>query len=140
MTPPSRSRRLARCQSAGETGQSMVEFALVVPILIVVVLGIMQAGIAYGKMLDLQSATREAARKATVSIEAEDPMQETEDALFAAVALTDDEDLTWSVSPAPPWNHGDRITVRASTPWQYNIMGVAVWSGTLRAEAQVRVE
>lgn len=45
-----------------ERGQSVVEFALVIPILLTMVLGIAEFGVAFGTNMTLISATREGAR------------------------------------------------------------------------------
>ena len=49
-----------------EKGQSFVEFALVLPILILLVLGIIQFGIIFYGQVTITSAAREAARMASV--------------------------------------------------------------------------
>ena len=51
------SRRLA-----GDRGASLVEFALLLPLLMMVLLGMITGGIAYGQRLNVSHATREAAR------------------------------------------------------------------------------
>ena len=50
-----------------ERGQAMVEFAFVVPILLVVVLAVIQFGITYNNYVTLTDAARAGARKAAVS-------------------------------------------------------------------------
>ena len=52
--------------SKNEKGQSMVEFALVFPILILLVLGIIQFGIIFSAQISLTHAAREGARAASV--------------------------------------------------------------------------
>src|SRR5690242_2615425 len=50
-----------------ESGQSAVEFALVAPVLIAVLLGIVQAGIAFHDYITVTDAARAAARKAVTA-------------------------------------------------------------------------
>lgn len=49
-----------------EKGQSMVEFALVLPILVLLVMGIIQFGIIFSAQIALTNAAREGARAASV--------------------------------------------------------------------------
>ncbi|MCW2956164.1 MAG: pilus assembly protein [Thermoleophilia bacterium] len=126
--------------SSSETGQSMVEFAMILPVLFLVLFGIFQFGLVFGKQLDLKSATRDGARRAAVSMDRPDPVRLTRQAIFDTLSLTKDDEITIDVSPPPPWNHGDRITVRTSTPHEFSVMGVVAWSGNLRAESEIRVE
>ncbi len=125
-----------------ECGQSTAEFALVAPVLFTLIWGIMIFGISYGKMLDLQSAVREGARKASISVDSADPVGDSEQAVLNATSLIDDDDVAVTVTPAPspPWEHGDQITVRAESPYTLNLMGMTLWDGNLTAEAEVRAE
>ena len=50
-----------------ERGQAMVEFALVLPILMALLLGIIQFGIVFNNYITLTDAARAGARKAAVS-------------------------------------------------------------------------
>ena len=56
-----------------ERGQTMVEFALVVPILCVVLFGILQFGALYNDYVTLTDATRVGARKAATSRQEANP-------------------------------------------------------------------
>lgn len=58
-----------------ERGSSTVEFALVVPLLIVLVFGILQFGIAFGNQLAITHAAREGARLAAVGAFDEDSVR-----------------------------------------------------------------
>ena len=52
---------------AAENGQTIVEFALVAPLLIVLILGILQGGIAFNHYLVVTDAARAASREAIVA-------------------------------------------------------------------------
>lgn len=118
----------------------MVEFALGALALFTVLFALMTFGYTFGKQLDLKGATRDAARRGAVSAERDDARTIAEQTLRDQLALTRDDQVTINVTPPPPWNHGDLISVSASTPHSFNILGIEAWSGTLRAESEIRVE
>ena len=49
-------------RSRGDAGQSLVEFALIVPILLILVFAMLEFGLAFNDKLTLGNATREGAR------------------------------------------------------------------------------
>jgi len=55
-----------------EKGQSMVEFALLLPILILILLMIIEGGLIFGGYLELQNAARDGARYASVHTDKQD--------------------------------------------------------------------
>ena len=59
-------RRRRRPQRPGGTGQSLVEFALVVPPMLLIILGIIQFGFIFNTYVTMTNATREAARTGTI--------------------------------------------------------------------------
>ena len=59
-----RSRRLARTK--GERGASAVEFALVVPLFLLILIGIVNIGVVVAQQISLGNAARQAARYAVV--------------------------------------------------------------------------
>jgi len=60
-----------------EKGASAVEFALILPILIMLVFGIFQFGIAYNNYITITHAAREGARRAAVALDPTDPTHST---------------------------------------------------------------
>jgi len=127
--------RLARDQS----GQALVEFVLVLPLLLLVLFGIMQFGLLFYKDIDITSATREGARKASIS---RDTSCKT--AVVNAIAAAtgpgiDDGKTVIDVSPAT-CPAGQDVTVNVTYPYSMNVLGMVVWSGPMRAKAVVRVE
>jgi len=58
---------------AKERGASAVEFAIILPVLIMLVFGIVQFGVAFNKYISLTHAAREGARLAAVGAYEEDP-------------------------------------------------------------------
>src|SRR5688500_20294056 len=61
--------------SRSESGAALVEFALVLPVFLMLLLGMMTGGLAYSRKLSIDQATREGARfGATVPITASLPL------------------------------------------------------------------
>ena len=69
-----------------ERGQTMVEFALIMPVLCMVLFAIIQFGILFNDYLSLTDATRVGARKAAVSRTAANPAAVTEAAVRTAAS------------------------------------------------------
>ena len=89
-----------------EKGASAVEFALILPILVMLVFGIFQFGIAYNNWIALTHAAREGARLAAVGANALDTEQRVRDSAPSVVIQSIE------VTPAPPGgNIGDPVTV-----------------------------
>jgi hypothetical protein len=122
-----------------QDGQTMVEFALVLPILCVILFAVIQFGVLYNNYVTLTDATRVGARKAAVSRLAADPVAATVAKVESAAAGLDPDDLDVSVS-ATAWEHGEDVTVAATYPYEINLLGFVVASGDLRSETTERVE
>jgi hypothetical protein len=56
-----------------DRGSNAVEFAIILPILIMLIMGIIQFGVAYNNYIALTHAAREGARLAAVGLHEEDP-------------------------------------------------------------------
>lgn len=112
--------RRARLRSGSEEGAAAVEFALVVPLLLTLLFGIIEFGTAYNAQILVTNAAREAAREVAVNDAA---TQSSVDAVAdAAVAAVDSQftGFTVTVFPAldgstttPACTPGSRITVTA---------------------------
>jgi Flp pilus assembly protein TadG len=121
----------------------MAEFAIVVPILLLLLLAILQLGEVYNNWVTLTDAARAGARKAAVCRSGCSPS-----AAGAAQAAVENSaaNLTWSNScqSVPDINstfaQGADATVTAKYPYSVNIMGIVVASGCLTATTTERVE
>jgi len=122
-----------------ERGQTMVEFALVVPILLVVVFSIIQFGILYNHYITLTDATRVGARKGAVSRTAPNPIALAVAATRAAAPGLKPASLGVTAT-ATAWTPGADITVEATYPYDIDVLGIVVASGTLRSKSVERVE
>ena len=122
-----------------ERGQTMVEFALVVPILCVILFGILQFGALYNDYVTLTDASRVGARKAAVSRHEADPEGAAEAAARSSAQGLDPGQLGVFVN-ATAWEHGESVTVEATYPYEIDLLGFVVASGELSSETTERVE
>jgi Flp pilus assembly protein TadG len=122
---------------AKEHGQAMVEFAFVLPILLVLILGIMQFGIAYSHYLTLVDAVRAGARTAAVSRQATDPGGAAEARVRSAASDLDQKGL--DVTVESDWKLGDDVKVTGEYPYEIDLLGIVVKSGKLTSTTTERV-
>ena len=128
-----------RADIRSERGQTMVEFALILPVLCVVLFSIIQFGLLYNSYITLTDATRVGARKAAVSRQAANPAALAEAATRSSADGLKQVDLKVFVT-ATAWAPGADVTVEATYPYDVNVLGVVVSSGTLRSKTVERVE
>ncbi len=108
----------------GQKGQSMVEFALIVPLVLLLVLGMIYGGFAYADYLQYSNAVRDAARDIAVQETTErasiaaglDKNSNAEVVRRYADPLTKLYKATFYVEPDPPGdiNEARFVTVRVS--------------------------
>jgi Flp pilus assembly protein TadG len=128
-----------RIQIRNEQGQAMTEFALVLPVLALILFAVIQFGIVFNNYITLTDATRAGARKAAVS--RDDPNRDAD--VMAAVrgSATDLDGSKLSVSPpSSTWDSGTDVTVTASYPYSISLLGLVVKSGRLSSTTTERVE
>jgi Flp pilus assembly protein TadG len=117
-------------------GQAMVEFALVLPLLAALLLGIMQFGIVLNHYIDLTDAVRAGARKAAVSRQTTDPLGPSDVATQAVVNATGDITIDPNkVQVTSTWQPGDPVTVAAT--YHVDILGLSI---DLHSKTTERVE
>jgi Flp pilus assembly protein TadG len=127
-----------RAAIRSERGQSMTEFALVLPLLVVLLFGIIQFGITFNNYISLTDAVRAGARKATTSRHANDPVAVTIDQVRRAATDLDPADLQVSVESS--WNPYDDVKVTASYPYSIKLLGVTIKEGRMNSATTERVE
>lgn len=103
-------RKLAR----REEGQTMVEFALVAPLLVLILFAVIQFGVIFNDYIALTDATRMGARKAAVSRFESTPAAVVEAKVRASATDLDMEKLAVDVTVSPAWAHGADVTVKAT--------------------------
>jgi Flp pilus assembly protein TadG len=123
-----------------ERGQTMTEFAIVLPILCVLLFGIIQFGILYNNYVTVTDAARAGARKAAVSRHTS-PSSEGCKTVRSSAATLDQSKLGCAISVSGPLDRpGADVTVTVTYPYSIDLMGVAVKAGTLQAKTTERVE
>jgi Flp pilus assembly protein TadG len=128
-----------RIQIRNEQGQTMTEFALVLPVLALLLFAVIQFGIVFNSYVTLTDATRAGARRAAVS--REDPNRDS--AVIAAVRNSASDLDPGKLSVPPPsstWDAGSDVTVTASYPYSISLLGIVVKSGSLTTKTTERVE
>jgi Flp pilus assembly protein TadG len=121
-----------------EQGQTMAEFAIVLPILIVLLFGIVQFGILFNNYVTLTDAVRAGARAAAVSRQNGDPSGTATAAVRSSANDLNQANLGVSVSSA--WTPGAPVTVTATYPYAISLLGWVVSSGSLTTKTTEAVE
>ncbi len=137
-------RKIAR----DERGQAVTEFAVILPVLLLVLFAIFQFGIIFNNYIQVTAAAREGARKGAVN--------RTTGNCAAVVALATSS--AKSAAPGLNWTsagagvsatdtctsnalaQGSDFTITASYPWTVSLLGQVVASGSLSSSTTMRVE
>jgi len=126
-----------------ERGQAAVEFALVAPLLIALLLAVLEVGIAFNNYITVTDAARAGARKAVVARVAGLSTTDITQAVQAAAQNLDPGQLGVSVADPtdPTWTTpGSDITVTVTYPYSINVLGWVVASGNLTSTMTDRLE
>jgi Flp pilus assembly protein TadG len=121
-----------------ERGQAMVEFALVLPILLLLVFSLFEFGSAFWTHQQLAAAANEGAREAIVSAHDSDREGEIQAAARGAAPGLDSSRMT--VSVVSQWESGDPVTVTVTYPEKIIVMGITFFDGNLTSETTMRVQ
>lgn len=121
-----------------ERGQTMAEFAIVLPILAVLLFGVIQFGIVFNNYVTLTDAVRAGARAAAVSRQASDPTGTATAAVRSSA--TDLNQTNLGVSVSSTWSPGAPVTVTATYPYSIKLLGWVVKSGSLTTKTTEAVE
>ncbi len=116
----------------------MVEFTLVLPILLVVLFGIIQFGIAFNNYVALTDAVRSGARTASISRPSPTPVLDT--TTRVKTASSDLNPANVNVTVNTTWTQGADVIVSATYPYSISLFGVVVASGNLTSSTTERVE
>jgi Flp pilus assembly protein TadG len=126
-------------EPTSERGQAMPEFAVVLPVLCLVLFAIIQLGAVWNDYIAVTDASRTGARKAAVSRHT-DPSDGCDTARASAGDLNQDR-LSCNVAVDGPLDRpGADVTVRVTYPYSINLVGFVVAEGSLEAETTERME
>ena len=120
--------------------QAMVEFTLILPLLLLLILGIYQFGQTYADYIQVTNAARDGGRKALVSRSDASGVADVVSTAKNATWWLDKNQIAVSVSPGQPWTTGQNVTVTVTYPYSINLLGFVVASGTLKSATTVRME
>jgi Flp pilus assembly protein TadG len=123
-----------------ERGQTMTEFAFVLPILCVLLFGIIQFGIIFNNYVALTDAARAASRKGAVARNSSDPQGDCQATGYAAGTNLKNPGTDFVLTCSSSWTIGSDVTVTASYPYDINLLGWVVASGQLNTTMKERVE
>ena len=116
----------------------MTEFALVLPIMAMLLFGIVQLGIVFHDYVQITDATRAGARKAAVSRDLPDPAASATAEVRSSASGLDQSNLDVSVSSS--FARGADVTVTTSYPYSISLLGLVVKSGHITSSTTERVE
>lgn len=111
-------------RARGSRGQATVEMALVLPILLLLIVGLVDAARMAGALLSVQHAAREAVRLGITGA----PDAAVEERAFEAASILEPERLTVTVSPPGPRPPGSDITV--TVRYRYSFLVLFNLAGT----------
>jgi len=136
--PMARRQSSARPLAKRQGGQTVTEFALVLPLLALLLFGVIQFGIVFHQYVTLTDAVRAGGRQGAVARDLPSPTAIVEDRVRRSSANLDQSKLDVEVSST--FLRGDDITVTASYPYSINLLGIVVKSGRFSATTTERVE
>ncbi len=126
-----------------QDGQAAVEFAIVVPALVALLLGILQCGIAFSHYLSVTDSARAGARKAVLIRVGGLTTDDVTAAVRAAAPDLSPAQLNTVVADAtdPTYTHGgSTVTVTVTYPYSIDVLGWVVASGNLTSTMSERLE
>ena len=116
----------------------MTEFALVLPLLALLLFGVIQFGIAFHQYVTLTDAVRAGARQGAVGRHVSNPAALVEDRVRDSASDLDQSELAVTVSSS--WTQGSDVSVTATYPYNISLLGIVVKSGNLTSTTTERVE
>jgi Flp pilus assembly protein TadG len=121
-----------------EDGQAIVEFAIVLPLLVLLVFGIAQFGVAFRNYLAITDAARVAARAAAVK-RTNSPCEAATTAIQNTVSAGQWAQVSSRITCSAGPNVGDQVKITIKYPYTIGLPGVSA-SGDLTASATERLE
>jgi Flp pilus assembly protein TadG len=124
-----------------ERGVTTIELAILLPVLMLLLVGIIQVGIYIFTIVDVRQATREGGRQLTILRNDSGGEQEVESKVAASLGgEVSSGSLTYTFSTPPPWAPGTTVTLTVSYPRGLNVMGLDVTDGPIKDTTKVTIE
>jgi Flp pilus assembly protein TadG len=124
-----------------QNGQTMTEFAIVAPIVLLVLFAVIQFGLLFHNYVTLTDAVRAGGRQGAVSRHLTSGREDAvKDRVRDSAANLDQVKLEVDVATPAGWNQGDDVTVTATYPYEIDLLGFVVASGDLTSTATERIE
>jgi Flp pilus assembly protein TadG len=130
-----------RARLRRDNGQTLVEFALILPLLALLVLGIFQFGVAFHNYLAITDAVRVGARAAAVK-RMNDPCGAAQSAIQSTVSDKQWDEMSASFdcdTPQGTDDPGDQITISVKYAYEIGLPDFSA-SGDLTSSATERLE
>jgi Flp pilus assembly protein TadG len=130
---------VSRCLRS-ERGVATLELAVVLPVLLLLLFGIIQSGVYLFTVVDVRQATREGGRVISISRNEADGVQSAENKVAGSVGgEVDKSKLGYTFSSPAPWAPGTTVTMTVTYPASLSLMGINI-AGTITAKTVVNVE
>jgi Flp pilus assembly protein TadG len=135
-----------RTRIRDERGQTAVEFALIAPLLVILLLAIIQFGVAFHNYVTITDAARAGARQAIVARFASGNFSDATQTVKNAASSLDQTELNKpgaiQITSAGGMVSGSLVTVTVHYPYTIDIplIGLTVKNGTLTAVAKEELE
>jgi Flp pilus assembly protein TadG len=135
-----------RRRIASEQGQTAVEFALVAPFIVALLLAVIQFAVAFHNYVTITDAARAGARRAIIARFGGGNFDDAKQAVLDSASNLDQTQLNQpgaiNVSDPAGMTSGSLVTVTVKYPYAISIplLGMTVSSGTLTAVAKERLE
>lgn len=127
-------------RTSDERGQTLVEFAALLPVLCLLLFGIIQFGVVFHDYLTVTDASRVGARKAAVSRFVGDTGAGAETAALNAADGLNGPGLTADCTSSDWSTPGSDVRCTVNYPYSINVLGLVVKSGTLTSVTTERLE
>jgi len=149
-------RERMRSKRREEKGQAVVELALVLPIVLMLLLGIVQFGMLFKDYIALTDATRAAARQGSVARSLQPPSSREASVISRAqkagvnldpakmtvtVELRDTNGTLMTPNSADSsWVKSGDVTVRSTYPFRIKLLGLVFFTGRIQSRTTERIE
>jgi Flp pilus assembly protein TadG len=127
-------------RTSDERGQTLVEFAALLPVLCLILFGIIQFGVVFHDYLTVTDASRVGARKAAVSRHAGDTGAAAEAAALNAANGLNGPGLAADCTSTDWDTAGADVSCTVTYPYSIDVLGLVVKSGTLTSVTTERLE